>query len=39
MNKDEQPDFSIHKTLNLFFMFVVFELFMPHSLEKFVFEK
>ena len=31
MNKYEQPDFSIHNTLYLFFMFVLFQLFKPRS--------
>ena len=31
MNKFEQPDFSIDNTFYLFFMFVLFQLFMPRS--------
>ena len=31
MNKYEQPDFSIHNTLYLFLMFVLFHLFVTRS--------
>ena len=38
MNKYEQPDFSIHNTLYLFFMFVLFYFLCLTVLENFLFK-